>query len=390
MAENSLRGRETERKAFTLLTCTAQCPCPLSPGKGEMVLCDTMKESVFLQACRREPTPYTPVWLMRQAGRYMPEYRALRERIPFLTLCKSPDLAAQVTVEAVERLGVDAAIIFADILLIVEPMGVGLEFSQGDGPVIHRPVRSAADVDRLVEIQPRDTVAFVFEAVRRAREALPVHIPLIGFSGAPFTVASYLIEGGSSRHYIETKRLMYGDPGAWRALMERLVRVIIAYLNGQIAAGAQAVQLFDSWVGCLSPADYRTFILPHMKTLMQGIIPGTPVIHFGTETGGLLELLAEAGGDVIGVDWRIELDVAWQRVGFDRAVQGNLDPVVLFAPQDELRRQVERVLKATAGRPGHIFNLGHGILPQTPVENVIALVEMVHEMSRDVSSQQSG
>jgi len=340
-----------------------------------------MKDAIFLQACRREPTPYRPVWLMRQAGRYMPEYRALRERVPFLTLCKSPDLAAQVTVQAVERLGVDAAIIFADILLIVEPMGVGLEFSQGDGPVIHRPVRMGTDVDQLVESQPADAVPFVFEAIRQARASLPTHIPLIGFSGAPFTIASYLIEGGSSRHYIETKRFMYHDPGAWWALMERLVRVITAYVNGQIAAGAQAVQLFDSWVGCLSPEDYRLFILPHMKILIQGITPGTPVIHFGTETAGLLELLAEAGGDVIGVDWRIDLHEAWRRIGFDRAVQGNLDPVALFAPRDELRQQVKRVLAATAGRPGHIFNLGHGILPQTPVENVIALVEMVHEMS---------
>ena len=321
---------------------------------------------------------------MRQAGRYMAEYRALRERVPFLTLCKTPDLAAQVTVEAVERLGVDAAIIFADILLIVEPMGVGLEFSKGDGPVIHRPVRSGADVDKLREDDPRTTVPFVFEAVRKARESLPAHIPLIGFSGAPFTVASYMIEGGGSRNYIETKRLMYNDPGAWRALMERLVRIITAYMNGQIAAGAQAVQLFDSWVGCLSPADYRAFILPHMKALFADISPGTPVIHFGTDTSGLLELMAEAGGTVIGVDWRIDLDVAWRRIGYDRAVQGNLDPVTLFASQAEIRKQVQRVLHMTHGRPGHIFNLGHGILPQTPVGNVIALVEMVHEISSEL------
>ena len=347
-----------------------------------------MQEPIFLRACRREPTPYTPVWLMRQAGRYMPEYRVLREKLPFLTLCKSPDLAAQVTVAAVERLGVDAAILFADILLIVEPMGVGLEFSKGDGPVIHHPVRSGADVDRLVESLPADTVPFVFAAVRQARASLPAHIPLIGFSGAPFTVASYLIEGGGSRHYIETKRFMYSDPGAWRALMERLVRVIVAYVNGQIAAGAQAMQLFDSWAGCLSPVDYRTFILPHMKALIQSITPGVPVIHFGTETAGLLELLAEAGGDVIGVDWRIGLDAAWQRIGFNRAVQGNLDPVALFAPRDELRRQVEHVLTAASGRPGHAFNLGHGILPQTPLENVVALVEMVHEISEELRSQE--
>lgn len=350
-----------------------------------------MSDVTFLQACRREPTPYTPVWLMRQAGRYMPEYRALRERVPFLTLCKSPDLAAQVTIQAVERLGVDAAIIFADILLIVEPMGVGLEFSKGDGPVIHRPVRSGGDVDALPEITPSESLPFVFEAVRLARAGLSPRVPLIGFSGAPFTVASYLIEGGSSRNYIETKRLMYSDPGAWRALMERLTRMIAAYVNEQIAAGAQAIQLFDSWVGCLSPADYRAFILPYMKTLFQSITPGPPVIHFGVETGGLLELLTEAGGDVVGVDWRIDLETAWQRIGFDRAVQGNLDPVALFAPREELRRQVERVLRSAGGRPGHIFNLGHGILPQTPVDNVIALVEMVHEMSAKTgSSAKSG
>lgn len=343
-----------------------------------------MNTATFLQACRREPTSYTPVWLMRQAGRYMPEYRAIRDRVPFLALCKNPELAAQVTVQAVERLGVDAAIIFADILLIVEPMGVGLEFSKGDGPVIHRPVRSGHDVDQLREVAPAESVSFVFESVKLARAGLPAEVPLIGFSGAPFTVASYLIEGGSSRNYIETKRLMYSDAGAWHALMERLVRVIIAYLNGQIAAGAQAVQLFDSWVGCLSPADYRTFILPHMKTLFRGITPGTPVIHFGVETSALLELLTEAGGDVIGVDWRIDLDTAWRRIGFDHAVQGNLDPVTLFAPLDELRRQTERVLQAAAGRPGHIFNLGHGILPQTPVDHVIALVDMVHEMSAKI------
>lgn len=349
-----------------------------------MIVCRAMTDAVFLRACRREKTPYTPVWLMRQAGRYMPEYRALREKVPFLTLCKTPDLAAQVTVEAVERLGVDAAILFADILLILEPMGVGLEFSKGDGPVIHRPVRSGTDVDRLIESPPSESVPFVFEAVRKARAGLPSYIPLIGFSGAPFTVASYLIEGGSSRNYIETKRLMYQDPGAWRALMELLVRAITAYVNGQIAAGAQAMQFFDSWIGCLSPADYRAFILPHMQGLFAGITPGVPVIHFGTDTSGLLELMAEAGGNVIGVDWRIDLDVAWQRIGYDRAVQGNLDPVTLFASREELRKQIKRVLTEAAGRPGHIFNLGHGILPQTPVDNVVALVDMVHEKSEEL------
>jgi uroporphyrinogen decarboxylase len=324
---------------------------------------------------------------MRQAGRYMPEYRALREKVPFLTLCKNPDLAAEVTVSAVERLGVDAAIIFADILLLAEPMGVGLEFSQDDGPVIHRPVRQSADVNRLVEINPAESVSFVFAAIRKARANLPAKVPLIGFSGAPFTLASYLIEGGGSRHYIHTKGLMYRDLGAWRALMERLVRAITAYLNGQIAAGAQAVQLFDSWVGCLSPGDYRTYVLPFMKELIRGITPGTPVIHFSTGTAGLLELIREAGGDVIGVDWRIDLAEAWQRIGYNLAIQGNLDPVALLAPRDELRRQVQQIVKAASGRPGHIFNLGHGILPETPVDNVIALVDTVHELTARDAAQ---
>ncbi len=340
-----------------------------------------METPVFLRACRGEPTPHTPVWLMRQAGRYMAEYRALRERVPFLELCKTPDLAAQVTLEAVERLGVDAAILFSDILLIVEPLGVGLEFSAGDGPVIHRPVRSGQDIDALGEVSPQESVPFVFETVRKIRRSLPSHIPLIGFSGAPFTLASYVIEGGASRQYLETKRLMYQDSGAWNALMEHLVRAITAYVNAQIAAGAQAIQLFDSWVGCLAPQDYRSFLLPHMRTLIQGLTPGVPLIHFGTGTAGLLELLAEAGGDVIGVDWRVDLDAAWQRIGADRAVQGNLDPLALFAPQDTLRQQVQRILAQAGGRAGHIFNLGHGILPQTPVDNVIALVDMVHELS---------
>ena len=317
---------------------------------------------------------------MRQAGRYMPEYRAVRERLGFLELCKSPDAAAEVTVTAALRLGVDAAIIFADILLVLEPMGVGLEFSRGDGPVIHRPVRSGADVDRLLPVDPA-ALGYVMEAVRRARAALPAHLPLIGFAGAPFTLASYLIEGGGSRTYARTKTIMLGDPGAWRALMERLSASIAAYLNAQIATGADAVQLFDSWVGCLAPADYRTHVLPHMRALVDAIRPGTPVIHFGTGTAGLLEAMRAGGGDVIGVDWRIDLDVAWNRVGHDVAVQGNLDPTVLLAPVPEIRARAAAILGQAAGRPGHIFNLGHGILPQTPVDHVRALVDAVHELS---------
>jgi uroporphyrinogen decarboxylase len=338
-----------------------------------------LNDAAFLKACRREPTSFTPVWLMRQAGRYMPEYRSVRSRYAFLELCKNPAAAAEVTVTAVERLGVDAAIIFADILLIVEPLGVGLEFSQGDGPVLHNPVRCAADVDRLADVDAAAAVGFVYESVRQARAALKV--PLIGFSGAPFTLASYVIEGGGSRNYVHTKALMYREPEAWHALMRRLSNAVIGYLNGQIAAGAQAVQLFDSWVGALAPDDYRRFVLPHTRSVIAGITPGVPVIHFGTGTSGLLELMREAGGDVIGLDWRIDLDAGWRRVGYDVGVQGNLDPVALFGPLDEIRDRTARILDQARGHNGHIFNLGHGILPQTPVDHVIALVDMVHELS---------
>ena len=337
-----------------------------------------MQAPPFLAACRREPVPYTPVWLMRQAGRYMAEYRAVRAKLGFLELCKSPDVAAEVTVTAVDVLGVDAAIIFADILLVLEPLGARIEFAAGDGPVIHNPVATAADVDRLTPVAA-GALDYVAESVRRARAALKV--PLIGFAGAPFTLASYLIEGGGSRTFLRTKRFMLDDGGAWHALMERLSVAVRDYLNMQIAAGAQAVQLFDSWVGALSPDDYRRYVLPHMRALIAGVTPGTPVIHFGTGTGGLLECQRAAGGDVIGVDWRVDLDAAWARVGHDVAVQGNLDPAVLLGPLPELRRRVETILGQAAGRPGHVFNLGHGILPETPVAHAKALVEMVHELS---------
>ena len=335
----------------------------------------------FLAACLRRPTGFTPVWLMRQAGRFLPEYRAIRSRLSFLELCKHPEAAAEVTLLPVERLRVDAAILFADILLIVEPMGVGLEFARGEGPVIHRPVRSAEDVERLVERDPAETVPFVFETVRRVRAALAERVPLIGFAGAPFTVASYLVEGGASRDYLETKRLMYRDPGAWHALLARLARTIARYLNGQIAAGAQAVQLFDSWVGALGPDDYREYVLRHTRAVIQALTPGVPVIHFGTGTAGLLPALREAGGDVIGLDWRVDLDEAWARVGHDVAVQGNLDPAALLAPPDEIRRRVRAILARAGGRPGHVFNLGHGVLPETPVDHAVAMVDAVHELS---------
>ena len=318
---------------------------------------------------------------MRQAGRFLPEYRAIREKLGFLELCRTPEAAAEVTVMPVEKLGVDAAILFADILLLVEPLGVGLEFARGDGPVIRRPVRSAADVERLVERDPAETVPFVFETVRRARGALGDQVPLIGFAGAPFTVASYVVEGGASRDYLETKRLMYGDPGAWHALLSLIARTTARYLNLQIAAGAQAVQLFDSWIGTLGPEDYRRFVLPYTQGIFRSLTPGVPAIHFGTGTAGLLEPFRVAGGDVIGIDWRQDLGDAWRRIGPDVAIQGNLDPVLLFAGRKELRTRTEDVLRRAGGRPGHIFNLGHGILPETPVQNVKAVVEYVHNYS---------
>lgn len=334
-----------------------------------------------MRACRRESVPFTPIWLMRQAGRYMREYREVRARTSFLDLCKTPSLAAEVTITAAERLGVDAAIIFADILLILEPIGVDLRFNDGEGPVINNPVRTAADVERLRELEDANALEFVYEAIRLTRLNLKPDLPLIGFCGAPFTLASYLIEGGGSKNYIHTKRLMYDDAGAWHAMMSLISRALPKYLNAQIEAGAQAVQLFDSWVGCLSPEDYREYVLPHTRYVIRNVTPGVPVIHFGTGTATLLELMHEAGGDVIGLDWRVRLDDGWLRSGYDVAVMGNLDPVALFANQQTLRAHAKRILDQANRRPGHIFNLGHGILPETPVENVIALVEMVHEMS---------
>ncbi len=336
----------------------------------------------FLQACRRRPTDYTPIWIMRQAGRYLPEYREIRSKVSFLEMCKRPDLAAEVTLQPVRRLGVDAAILFADILLVVEPMGAGLEFSAGSGPRITRPVRDAHAVDALRDVDVSASLDYVFETARRVRAALPRHIPLIGFAGAPFTVASYMIEGGGSRDFVHTKSMMYRDAGAWHALMERISVVLIDYLNGQIDAGAQAVQLFDSWVGALGPDDYRTFVQPHSRRVIAGLRPGVPVIHFATGAATLLELLRDAGGDIIGLDWRIDLAEGWRRLGDGVGVQGNLDPIVLYADPPEIRRRVKRILEQADGRPGHIFNLGHGILPTVPVDHAIALVDAVHEFSR--------
>jgi len=284
-----------------------------------------------------------------------------------------------VMVTAVNRLGVDAAIIFSDLLPILEPMGLDLEFSAGEGPVIHNPVREARDVDRVLELESVESLGFVMETVRLTREALPRGLPVIGFAGAPFTLASYVIEGGASRNFLHTKTLMYRDSGAWTVLMSRLSRAITRYLNAQIAAGAHAVQIFDSWVGCLGPEDYRRFVLPHLRSVIEGLAPGVPVINFATGNPALVPLLAEAGGSVIGVDWRIRLDDAWRAIGYDRCVQGNLDPATLLSDRETIRRSAQEVLTQAGGRPGHIFNLGHGIMPQTPVDHAIALIDAVHE-----------
>jgi uroporphyrinogen decarboxylase len=333
----------------------------------------------MMKACRREATPYTPIWLMRQAGRYMPEYRRLREQHNFLELCRRPDLSAEVTVTAVERLKVDASIIFADILLPLIPMEVGLHFEKGDGPTIDRPIRTEADVERIPEVDV-SALGFVADAIKLAHSALPA-TPLIGFAGAPFTLASYLIEGGSSRQYQATKTFMYTQPETWHRLMELIARVTIEYLKMQIAAGADIIQIFDSWVGSLGPDDYRRFVLPHTASVIAAIPADVPVIHFGTVTGNLLELMREAGSDVLGLDWRVDLADAWARLNYSVAVQGNLDPIALFADVDEIRRRARAILDQAGGRPGHIFNLGHGILPETPVDHAIALVDAVHEMS---------
>ncbi|MEK7476846.1 MAG: uroporphyrinogen decarboxylase [Candidatus Coatesbacteria bacterium] len=340
-----------------------------------------LNESPFLRACRRQRVPFTPVWLMRQAGRYMKEYRLLREQVGFLELCRDPGLAADVTVSAAERLGVDAAIIFSDLLVVTGPLGFPVKFEKGEGPSIRRPVRRAADVDRVRPFAPARELPWVYEAIRRTRAALRPGLPLIGFAGAPFTIAAYLIEGGSSRTFERTRAFMRDDEGAWHALLGKLAPVLAGHLNGQLAAGAQAVQVFDSWVGCLSPDEYRRYVFPHTRALLRGIRRGSPVIHFGTRTGPLLELIRDAGGTVIGVDHRTPLDEARRRLGTRVAVQGNLDPDILLGSLAGIRAGAKRVLAAAGRRPGHIFNLGHGVLPPTPAGNAKALVNIVHELS---------
>ncbi|ARQ72140.1 uroporphyrinogen decarboxylase [Streptomyces marincola] len=338
----------------------------------------TVTDSPFLRACRREPVPHTPVWYMRQAGRSLPEYRKVREGIPMLDSCMRPELVAEITLQPVRRHGVDAAIYFSDIVVPLKAIGVDLDIKPGVGPVVDRPIRSRADLDRLRPLEP-DDVAYVTEAIGLATAELG-DTPLIGFAGAPFTLASYLVEGGPSRNHEHTKALMYGDPGLWADLLDRLAGITSAFLSVQIEAGAAAVQLFDSWVGALSPADYRRAVMPASARVFEAVAGyGVPRIHFGVGTGELLGLLGEAGADVVGVDWRVPLDEAARRIGPGKALQGNLDPAVLFAPEEAVRAQAARVLDAAAGLPGHIFNLGHGVLPDTDPDALTRLTAFVHE-----------
>jgi len=335
--------------------------------------------SRFLDACRRRPTDVRPVWFMRQAGRYMKQYREIRAKASILEICKRPDLAAQVTLQPVEVLDVDAAIIFADLLLPVEPMGLKLKFVAGEGPNIANPVRTSDDVDSL-SISNTDELGYVGEAIQLVVRQLGGRVPVIGFVGAPFTLASYMIEGGPSKSFIRTKAMMYRDETLWRRLMGKLVDVLGPFAIAQATAGARAIQVFDSWVGALGPDDYVRYVAPYSRALIERIrTASVPVIHFGTGAAGFFRELHAAGGDVMGVDWRVNIDQAWMDISYRSAVQGNLDPAVLFAPLPELKMRVLELLKRTGSRPGHIFNLGHGILPETPVEHVKAVVDIVHE-----------
>jgi uroporphyrinogen decarboxylase len=333
----------------------------------------------FLRACRRQPVDVTPVWFMRQAGRYMPEYRAIRERYSLLDICRHPELAVAVTLQPVDAIEVDAAILFSDLLLPFTPMGLDFDFVKGEGPSIERPIRQASDVDRLRTFDPREAMSHVLETIRILRRELADRVPLIGFGGAPFTMAAYAIEGGPSTTYSTAKAFMYAQPEAWHRLCDRFARLVADYLRAQIEAGVQAVQVFDSWVGQLSRADYAEFALPHTRRIFETLAgSGVPAIHFGVHTGALLPDMAAAGGDVIGVDWRAPIDEAWERIGHDRAIQGNLDPVRLLGPEQGMFEAADDILRRAAGRPGHIFNLGHGVLPSTSLASVQELARHVH------------
>lgn len=381
-APELLRKKDGQRSAGTSITAAS----PALPSQDESK--PAYYNSRFMRACRLEPVDATPVWLMRQAGRYMQSYRDLRARVPFLDLCKSPDLAAEVTVSAAEQIGADAAVLFADLLLVAEPMGFKLDYDQPGGPWVSPKLQSAGAIDALLKAEPAPlALEYVFDAARLARSSLSAATPLIGFAGGPFTLASYLIEGGPSKSFRHTKALMLRDPSAWHALMGYLARHLAACINGQIEAGAQAMQIFDSWVGCLAPTDYREFVLPHMQGLFRSLAPSVPIIHFGTGTGTLLELMREAGGSMIGIDFRVELDEGWKRLGSGVGVQGNLEPAVLYADLARIRERTLRILRQAGGRPGHVFNLGHGVLPETPEQNVVDLIKIVHEESAKLKEE---
>lgn len=342
--------------------------------------------NTFLKACRGEKTGYTPVWLMRQAGRYLPQYRKVRSKVDFLSLCKTPELAAEVTIQPVDILGVDVAILFSDILIPVEPMGMKLEFSESKGPVLHDPIRTAAAVSRLRKIKAEEDVPFVADAVKLLISRLKV--PLIGFSGAPFTLATYMIEGGSSKNFINTKRMMYQEPELFSSLMDILTATVTGYLQLQVDAGVHAIQIFDSWAGVLSPADFDRFALPYVKRIVSAFNGKIPVIYFAFNGSAMLRRVAASGADVIGLDWRIEMEEAAGALDNSAVVQGNLDPCVLFGPRELIKERVGRILNGAAGARGHIFNLGHGILPETPVDNAIAMVDAVHELSNKTCAGQ--
>lgn len=353
---------------------------------------------LFLRAARRERTESTPLWMMRQAGRYMPEYRAIREKHGFLEMCRTPDLVVEVTMQPVDFIGVDAAILFSDILVVFPGMGLDLEFAKGEGPVIHNPVRTAADVAKLGVSDPIEDTGYVMESITMLRRELAHKVPLIGFAGAPFTLASYMIEGGSTREYLNCKRLMWEDPAAWDRLMTVTSDTVIAYLSAQIDAGVQAVQVFDSWVGYVAPADYERSVLPHTQRVIAEITAhgnkvvedGVPVIHFANGATSMLDLVMQAGGDVIGLDWRISMKNALHVIGDRFAFQGNIDPVALFAPDDELERVVVGILEEVGTRPGHIFNLGHGINKLTDPDKARSLVRFVHEHSARIRTGVQG
>ncbi|MBM4139945.1 MAG: uroporphyrinogen decarboxylase [Nitrospira sp.] len=337
---------------------------------------------IFLRACRGEKVEYTPVWLMRQAGRYLPQYQAVRANIDFLALCKTPELAAEVTIQPVDILGVDAAILFSDILIPVEAMGMQLVFSDKDGPVFSEPIRNKSAVDRLIIPDAEVDMPFILESIKILREKLKNKVPLIGFSGAPFTLATYMIEGGGSRHFLQTKKMMFQNKRLFDYLMEKLTATLILYLSAQVKAGAQALQIFDTWAGMLSPIDYKNFALPYVKKIIYELKrEGLPIIYFVNNCAGILHEVKKSGADIVGIDWRIDIADAIKKLGKKVVVQGNLDPCALFLSEEDIEERVKDILWKGEVARGHVFNLGHGVLPETPVKNVIALVKAVHRLS---------